>query len=108
MVTVCWCVEQAGIAQRVQATPLEAQELVRQMNVHFRAIKQKPFLAWQKGETACMPDLNFPGQKAATRQAEAFGRLPWATGDDTDRALGKFVESTRHQLALLQAQRAAA
>eukprot|EP00974_Lingulodinium_polyedra_P123272 11186163-Lingulodinium_polyedra.AAC.1 len=61
------------------------------MNVHFRAIKQKPFLAWKKGEQACAPDLNFPGQKASARQAEAFGKLPWATGDGADRALGELA-----------------
>eukprot|EP00974_Lingulodinium_polyedra_P013097 1271019-Lingulodinium_polyedra.AAC.1 len=70
MVTVCWCVEQAGIAQRFQAASGEARELLRQMRVHLRALKQKPFSAWIRGEQACTPDLNFPGQKAATRQAE--------------------------------------
>eukprot|EP00974_Lingulodinium_polyedra_P112098 10844798-Lingulodinium_polyedra.AAC.1 len=57
------------------------------MHVNVRAAKQDPFRAWTRGARACAPDLNFPGQRAAVRQAEALGRLPWAAGGDTVRAM---------------------
>eukprot|EP00974_Lingulodinium_polyedra_P047510 4559829-Lingulodinium_polyedra.AAC.1 len=49
LVASCWCTEQAGIAQRFRTAPEEAAELVRQMGVHFRANRQKPFLSWRRG-----------------------------------------------------------
>eukprot|EP00974_Lingulodinium_polyedra_P013647 1322125-Lingulodinium_polyedra.AAC.1 len=37
LVASCWCMEQAGIAQRFRADPEDAAELIRQMGVHIRA-----------------------------------------------------------------------
>eukprot|EP00974_Lingulodinium_polyedra_P129288 11209490-Lingulodinium_polyedra.AAC.1 len=62
--------EQAGIAQLFRANPEDAAELIRQMGVHFRAARQRPFSYWRRGETACVSKLVFPGQGAAEQQAE--------------------------------------
>eukprot|EP00974_Lingulodinium_polyedra_P092316 8945035-Lingulodinium_polyedra.AAC.1 len=61
------------------------------MHVHCRAEKQNPFLAWRRGEQVCKAQLRFPGQGAATVQAEAFARRLWALGHDTCTALDRVV-----------------
>eukprot|EP00974_Lingulodinium_polyedra_P007549 717796-Lingulodinium_polyedra.AAC.1 len=77
MVTVCWCMEPAGIAELYTSDIAEARELVRQLGVNTQACRQAPFDAWQRGKRACEPDAHFPGQRAARLTAEAMDKLPW-------------------------------
>eukprot|EP00974_Lingulodinium_polyedra_P015391 1490757-Lingulodinium_polyedra.AAC.1 len=70
MVIACWCVGQAGIAERFRDDNPDGPELARQMNANFHACRQTPFAAWRRCRAACAPDLRFPGQRAAPRRAE--------------------------------------
>eukprot|EP00974_Lingulodinium_polyedra_P078601 7612600-Lingulodinium_polyedra.AAC.1 len=74
MVAVCWCMEQAGIAELYNTDFAEARELVRQLGVNAQAGRQAPFDLWQQ---AAGPVNRRP--TSLDRRRPAGRRKPWTS-----------------------------
>ena len=72
---LAWIVEAIGLPELFAAFPLTAEDLLAEVGITARAMRQAPFSSWRRGVGGCRPGLLFPGSNTNEREARYIGRV---------------------------------